>query len=338
MKAVVYNGKRDVEVKDIARPEYTADQILLDVHACGICGSDLHLYREDWRPEICTFPYPQGRVPGHEFAGTVAEVGANVTDYQVGDRVVGMSMGAMAEQVAVYAIPGAIFKIPDGVSMEEAATAEPLSNSLRIVRKSNPQAGENVVVFGMGIIGLGVIQAYKALGIELSNLIAVDTSPYRLEMASQAGAGHLLNPKECDVHAEVQRICGTRPSILDGDTPAVDVVCDCVGFIHGFPGKPVIQQALDMICDRSGRIMCFGMFEDNVNLDLGPLISRQPQIIGVMGMEPEDISDGLDFMDSGKIDRKSVVTHSYPIDQVKSAFEIQSNYAESMKVLILPQG
>lgn len=335
MRAVVYQGKRDMAVKEVPRPEPQSGQVLIDVHACGICGSDLHLYREGIAPEICTFPYPEGRVPGHEFSGVICELGGGVEGYEVGDRVVGLSMGGMAEQVAVHS--GAIFKVPDDVSFDEAATTEPMSNSLRIVRKSNPQPGDNVVVFGLGIIGLGVIQAYRALGIELQRLIAVDTSEYRRSVAAKLGADHLIDPKDGDVVEQVRELCGTRPSILDGDVPAVDVVCDCAGYIKGFEGKPVIQQALDMICDRTGRIMCFGMFEDQVTLDLGPLINRQPQLIGVMGMEFEDITDSLSWMSNGRIDRESLITHRFDLAQASEAFEAQTRYAESVKVVLHPR-
>ena len=336
MKAVIYNGIRDVEMKEITNPAFGPDEVLIDVAGCGICGSDLHLYREDWIPEQLCFAYPEGRVPGHEHAGTIAAVGANVSEYQVGDRVVGLGVGGMAEQVAILATPETLYRVPDGVSLVDAATTEPMANSVSIVRKSNTVDGENVVIFGMGLIGLGVIQAYQALGIKPANLIAVETSPYRLEMAKRAGADDVLNPRECDVHEEVTRICGTRPSIMDGDTPAVDVVVDCVGYNMGFPGKPVIQQALDMICDRTGRIMCFGAFNAKLELDLSPLMRRQPQMIGVMGAAPEDFSDSLDFMASGAIDRDSVITHRFPIEEAKDAFEVQNNYGDSLKVVILP--
>ena len=338
MKAVVYNGIRDVEMKEITNPAFGPDEVLIDVAACGICGSDLHLYREGWIPELLCFAYPEGRVPGHEHAGTIAAVGANVSDYQVGDRVVGFGVGGMAEQVAIPATPETLYRVPDGVSLVEAATTEPLSCSVSIVRKSYPVDGENVVVFGMGLIGQGVIQAYRALGIKPANLIAVETSPYRLEAAKRTGADHVLNPRECDVHEEVTRICGARPSIMDGDTPAVDVVIDCVGYIKGFPGKPVIQQALDMICDRTGRIVCFGAFEDELQLNLSPLMNRQPQIIGVMGGVPKDVTDSLDFMASGTIDRDSLITHRFPIEEATDAFEVQNNYGDSLKVVILPGG
>ncbi|MBW2274970.1 MAG: zinc-binding dehydrogenase [Deltaproteobacteria bacterium] len=335
MRAVVYNGIRDLDVRDLPPPELQPDQVMVDVHACGICGSDLHLYREGIGPEICTFPYPGGRVLGHEFSGVISALGSAVEGRAIGDRVVGLGMGGMAEQVALH--NAIAFAIPDGVSFDEAATAEPMSNSLRIVRKSNPQPGENVVVFGLGIIGLGVIQTYRALGVELGRLIAVDTSEYRRKVAAELGAGYLIDPKDGDVVEQVRELCGNRPSILDGDVPAVDVVCDCAGYIKGFEGKPVIQQALDMICDRSGRIMCFGMFEDRVSLDLGPLINRQPQLIGVMGMELEDVNQSLAWMAEGKIDRKSLVTHQFGLAQARDAFEAQTRYAESVKVVLHPQ-
>lgn len=336
MKAVVYNGVKDISLNDIASPDLGPGQIMIDVEACGICGSDLHLYRQGWSPELATVAYEEGRVPGHEFAGVIAQTSNGVEGMAVGDRVVALGMGAMAEQVTAYGVPGVVVKIPENVSFDEAATAEPMSNSLRIVRKSDPKDGENVVVFGLGIIGLGVVQAYQALGIKLNKLIVVDTSDFRLGMAEQVGADFMLNPKNCNVHEEVLKLCGTRPNLFGPDRPAIDVVCDCVGFIKGFPGKPVIQQALDMICPITGRIMCFGIFEDKVELDLHSLIFSQPKIIGVMGMELEDFSDALELMASGKINRKLLITHTYPIEQCKEAFEAQAQYADSVKVIIHP--
>ena len=338
MKAVVYNGIRDVEMKDIEAPTCSDEHVLIDVEACGICGTDLHLYREGWGVDMITQSYPEGRVPGHEFAGTISAVGNKVHDYKIGDRVIAIgSFGGMAEQVAVHATPLTLYRIPDEVSMQEAATAEPLSNAFHVARRSQPKSGENVVVFGMGIIGIGLVQAYRALSVDLDKLIVIDTSNFRLAAAKEAGADYCLNPRECDVVEEVVRICGKRLAPFGlGEFPAVDIVCDCVGYIRSSEGPPVLQQALDII-GRDGRILCFGVFEDDVTLSLNALVIRQPQLSGVAGLNPEDVSDALDFMAKGRIDRDPFITQKFAIDEVEDAFETQVNYSESIKVVLLPQ-
>jgi threonine dehydrogenase-like Zn-dependent dehydrogenase len=282
--------------------------------------------------------YPEGRVMGHEFCGIVAATGKNVTRAKVGDRVVGMSIGGgMAQQVAVYDLPGTLCKIPDGVSFVAAATTEPMADSLRIARLSDVQDGENVVVFGMGIIGLGVLQAYRAMDKKINKLIAVDTSDVRLEKALQLGADHVVNPKRQDVVSAITGLCGKSKTVFNEDAPNVHVVCDCVGYIMKMPGVPVLQTALDLICDRTGRIMCFGIFEGDVKLNLHNLIFKQPKLIGVMGYDDQDVSDALAMMADGRIDRASLVTHQFSLEQAAEAFRAQDNYAEAIKVVLLPQ-
>jgi (R,R)-butanediol dehydrogenase / meso-butanediol dehydrogenase / diacetyl reductase len=338
MQAALYKGLRQIDVADIGPPTINDFQVLINVEACGICGSDLHTFREDWQPEKNVTVYPEGRVMGHEFSGTVAATGKSVTGARVGDRVVGISIGGgMAQQAAVYESPYTLCKIPDGVSFVAAATTEPMANALRIARLSEAQDGENVVVFGMGIIGLGVIQAYRAMGKKLNKLIAVDTSEVRLETALKLGADHVFNPKKEDVVSAITALCGKTKTVLNEEAPKVDVVCDCVGYIKKMPGVPVLQSALDLICDRTGRIVCFGIFEGDVKLNLHNLIFKQPKLIGVMGYDPQDVADALAMMSDGRIDRASLVTHQFPLDRAAEAFQAQDNYADSIKVVLLPQ-
>jgi threonine dehydrogenase-like Zn-dependent dehydrogenase len=338
MQAALYRGLRQIEVADIGPPQFNDYQVLIDVEACGICGSDLHTFREDWQPEKNVTVYPEGRVMGHEFSGTVAAAGKSVTSAKVGDRVVGINIGGgMAQQVAVYDSPYTLCQIPDDVSFVEAATTEPMANALRIARLSDAKDGENVVVFGMGIIGLGVIQAYRAMGRKFNKLIAVDTSDVRLGKALQVGADHVFNAKKQDVVSAITALCGKTRTVLNEEAPKVDVVCDCVGYIKKMPGVPVLQSALDLICDRTGRIVCFGIFEGDVGLNLHNLIFKQPKLIGVMGYDPQDVSDALAMMADGRIDRASLVTHQFPLERAAEAFEAQDNYADSIKVVLLPQ-
>ena len=149
MKAAVFGGVGDVTMRaDVARPAAGAGEVLIQVAACGICGSDLHIYRVDSRSArdmyVGTLRVDaDGRmIIGHEFAGVIAEVGTGVEGYAVGDRVVGVTGGgAMAEFVPVPANPFQLAHIPDGVSFEEAATTEPLADSLQLVRKAAVSGG-----------------------------------------------------------------------------------------------------------------------------------------------------------------------------------------------------
>jgi (R,R)-butanediol dehydrogenase / meso-butanediol dehydrogenase / diacetyl reductase len=338
MRAALYMGLKQIDIADNQAPQINDYQVLINVEACGICGSDLHTFRENWQPEKNVTVYPEGRVLGHEFCGFVAATDKNVASAKVGDRVVGMSIGGgMAQQVAVYDSPGTLCRIPDGVSFVEAATTEPMADSLRIARLSNVQDGENVVVFGMGIIGLGVIQAYRAMRKKINKLIAVDTSDVRLEKALQVGADHVVNAKRQDVVSVITELCGKSKTVFNEDTPNVHVVCDCVGYIMKMPGVPVLQTALDLICDRTGRIMCFGIFEGDIKLNLHNLVFKQPKLIGVMGYDDQDVSDALVMMADGRIDRASLVTHQFPLERAAEAFRAQDNYAEAIKVVLLPQ-
>src|SRR5215510_12245026 len=129
MKAAVYYGPRDMRVEDIDRPGLAADEILVRVRACGICGSDLHMYRLGMF-EALGRPVANGRVMGHELSGDVVEVGAQVRDFRIGDRITGVGLGGFAEYVAVPINERSPYQLPSNLSFAEGATLEPLATSL----------------------------------------------------------------------------------------------------------------------------------------------------------------------------------------------------------------
>src|ERR1700730_3576577 len=216
MKAAVFHGVGNIQMRDnLARPVAGPNEVLVKVAACGICGSDLHIYRLQSASSDAMYSGtlrvdPDGhRIIGHEYSGVVAELGAGVEGFKVGDRVVGVTAGGgMAEYVPVPVNPYQIVHIPANVSFEEAATTEPMADSLQLVRKAAVQPGENVVVFGVGIIGLGVVQALRAVVPHVGEIIAVDVSAPRLAVALDVGATHALNTTLDDVVDAVGRICG----------------------------------------------------------------------------------------------------------------------------------
>lgn len=336
MKAAIFKGIGEIEVTEVEMPVAGPGEVVIKVAACGICGSDLHMYRQGSHADLITRVSEAGPIPGHEFSGTIVEIGEGVTGYRIGDRVVGVSMGGMAEYVPVPVNPYQLVHIPDDVSFEDAATTEPLADALHIANKAQAQDGENVVVFGAGIIGLSVIQAFRASGKALGALIAIDISERRLEMAKALGATHVVNPRTSDPIEQVRKICGVAPMYYPKDNPPnVHVVCDCVGHIKGVTEPPILEQALAMVKEGGARIVCFGAFESSVTLNLMNLIFKEPTILGSEGYTPEELSLSLRYMQQGKVDRRRIISHTYPLERVKEAFEVQKNYADSIKVLLV---
>ena len=263
MKAAIFKDPFDIRCEtDVEYPVIASNEVLIKVAACGICGSDMHLYRTNAHRDVLSRVIAGGlEIPGHEFSGNIVEVGSEVHGFSIGDPVVGVGMGGFAEYVPVPCNPFQLIKIPAGVTFEEAATTEPLADGLQMVRKAAPKAGENVVVYGVGIIGLGVIQALTALNLDLTNIVAIDVSERRLSLAEELGAKP-VNARHGDVIEQVRSICGSAP--IDwppSNPPAVDVVFDCAGYIKAMEGDSPLQNALYMLKGQGvGRIVCFGAY------------------------------------------------------------------------------
>ncbi|MFW9874284.1 MAG: zinc-binding dehydrogenase, partial [Candidatus Thorarchaeota archaeon] len=190
MKVAVFYGPRDIRTEEVEKPEIQDNEILINVKACGICGSDLHMYKLNLYTPLLVRPLKKGGIPGHEYCGIVEKVGSNVSGIKEGDKVVAFSRGGgMAEYVPVPVFEGFnVHQIPPEISYEEAATLEPLSNSYHAMMKGNPSKGDNAVIFGAGLIGLGIIQCLKALDIDINKIIVIDLSDHRLNTAKELGA------------------------------------------------------------------------------------------------------------------------------------------------------
>lgn len=340
MKGTVFHGIGDVNVEELEIPSIQPFEVLIKVKACGICGSDVHLYKTNFCPQSVLRRSDCGRdVVGHELSGDVVEVGAEVVGFKVGDRVAGVGNGAMAEYATAYGLWGqTLLPIPDDMSYEEAATLEPLADGMRIARMGEPQEGDNIIVFGMGIIGLSVVQSLLGMDISLNNIIAVDISDKRLVLAKEIGINHTINASKQDVYTAAKSICGSSSLLYPPgmpDSANVDVIYDCVGHNDRIPEPSVIQQALNIITE-NGRIVCFGTFSGTTTMDFANLIWRHPKIIGVLGAEVEDMEKSLALMSLGKVNRKAMISHEFPLSEAKAAFEAQVNSSDSIKVIVKP--
>lgn len=320
---------------EATRPSPQAGEVLVQVRACGICGSDLHMFRDNsYRDKLVRETAEGFAVPGHEFAGVIAELGEGVTGWSVGQPVVGVTGlgGGMADFVAVPVNPFQLVTIPEGIDFDLAATTEPLADGLQMARKAAIQDGENVVVFGVGIIGLGVIQAIRARGLTPARIIAVDVHEARLQKALEVGATHTINARDGDVFDAVAAICGTEEG-YPGISARVGVVIDCAGYIKHLKGPPPLETALRLIDLSGGRIVCFGGYEGAMTIDMGPLIQKQPTIMGSNGYAAEELAEALDLMRAGKVDRGTLISHHVPIEHVAEAFATQAS-PEAVKVML----
>ncbi len=248
MKAAVWHGKGDIRILDVPEPAVDKDQVRIRVRWCGICGSDVHEYREG-PMLISKKPHPlTGKsgpvILGHEFSGDVVEVGREVKRIGVGDRVtincliycgtcvycrrgeynmclrlatVGLAWdGAFSETVVVPEYT--VLKIPNEVTYEMATFAEPLAVAVRAVRRARLKFGDTVGVVGAGPIGLLVLQAAKAAG--ASKVFAIEPIERRRKLAQQLGANEVFDPTQGDIGKEIaERTEGLR----------ADIAFECVG-------------------------------------------------------------------------------------------------------------
>jgi 2-desacetyl-2-hydroxyethyl bacteriochlorophyllide A dehydrogenase len=340
MKAAIFHGPMEISQETLEQPAIGPTDVLIKVRSCCICGSDLHMYKLGLFIDIICRKSEGKLVPGHEFSGDIVAAGDQVEGLAAGDRVVAFCNGGMAEMVPVSpALVGAnVFKIPDHIDYPEAATIEPLANSVHAALKGDPQPGDNVVVFGAGVIGLGVIQVLQALDVGLGKIIAVDVSDKRLEMAKQLGADATINVASMDLITQTIDQVGSvdLPIAAGMQLPAIDIAYDCVGYIQDRPEAPVLQQALSVVRPGTGRIVAHGVFEAPVTMDFSALVAKQVSIMGSFGMTAEDTHLAIQLMSSGKIDRAVLISHQFPLEQVETAFQTQATVSDSIKVLISP--
>lgn len=335
MKAAVFYGSRDIRVEEVATPGLEAGDVLIRVRACGICGSDLHAYKLGLFPGLGV-PVGAGRIMGHEFSGDVVEVSGQVEGVKVGDRVTAIGFGANAEYFKVPALmTPLIVHLPPEVSYEEAATNEPLANSVHAVGLASPADGETIVILGAGIIGLGVLQVLKAM--HSTKVIVTDLSDKRLAMAQELGADVIINAAREDPYLKILEMTGSTPLMFMEEWPmsSVDTVFDCAGGTTEHTGTPALWQGLLMVKE-NGKVVVVAIFEKPFEIEYNIIVRKGIKVFGSWGWSLDEFAQSVELMRSGKVDRKPLITHKFPLDRAKEAYETQLKAEESIKVLLKP--
>jgi len=329
MKAAAFIGKQDIQLVDVEGPKAGDDGVLIEVHACGICGSDIHVYNSDLLTEDSTKIIDDYRIIGHEFTGEVVEVGRNVENFKVGDRVASVhNKGGMAEYVEIPGDRlGNLFKLPDSLNFITAATLEPMCNPMHSYHLREPKDGETVAILGAGILGLGYLQIVKAYS--RVQTIIVDVSNRRLETARKIGVDIPINAREEDAVKKIKDITGEHLVRYQEKTAGgCDVTMDCAGLALTF------NQSLELLKPEGGSAVIAAVYEEKVTIDPNMVMFKYMNIFGSMGYYPSESAEALSLIAEGRVNRDLLISHTLPLSDVAEGFALQANPAESMKVII----
>jgi threonine dehydrogenase-like Zn-dependent dehydrogenase len=334
MHVPIFKGEGRLEYEDrpVPHPVHPTE-VLVQVEACGICGTDLN---------ILATPPAHKAVPniiiGHEGVGLVAAIGPDVTGLHPGDRVViaprltcgdcpycrrGRDNQCTRYQTIGTTLDGAfapyllapqraLYKINSTVPRDDAVFFEPLSCVVGAVTRAPVQAGDNVVIIGAGPMGLLFAQMYQTLG--AGRVIMADIAPYRLDFARGLGLANTLNPTEDDLPAAVKAITGL----------GADVVVDAVGNQLGAAIK---------LARRGGQIILFGLRPHDQPAVNQYTITRYDLTVhgAFVGLKP--FEQTIKLLESGKVQPSALITHRLPLTELERGVELMRS-GQGMKVII----
>ena len=343
MKALVLTEYNHFEYREVPRPEVGADEVLIEVKACGICGSDVHGMDGSSGRRLPPI------IMGHEAAGLIREVGDRVADWEVGDRVtfdstvscgschfcrrgdinlcdnrrvLGVSCGefhrdgAFAEYVAVP--QNILYRLPDGLAFEHAAMVEPVSVAVHAVQRVPVQLGDTAVVVGTGMIGLLAVQAARAAG--CGHIIAVDVQRSKLELALKLGADEALSPQETDLPAAVLRRTQGR---------GADVAFEAAGF------QDTVSLAVASV-RKGGSIGLIGNLTPEVRLALQAVVTRELTLYGSCASRGE-YPACLEMIARGTIQVAPLISASVDLSEAADWFgRLYAKEDGLMKVIVRP--
>ena len=330
MKALVYEGPREMNIRQVPVPEPAEDEILIRVEKVGICGSELSGYLGQnslRKPPI---------VMGHEFSGVVAAAGAHVRRFQTGDRVVVNPLvscghcekcrlgygnlcdsrvlagagrpGAYAEYVAVP--EKNVFLLPAHVSFDVGALAEPFACAIRICRLAQIDSLKRVLVLGAGTIGLFVLTAARLFG--ASDVVVQDMNPDRLEIAESLGGQGVRSP---------EALAAVRPS------GGFDIAVDAVGL--EITRRQCVESA-----KLGGTAVFSGLHSAESALPVNQLIRNEIKIMGSFAYTPYDFHLALEWIAGGKLRIEPWIEY-LPLEQGKAGFEkLLGSPGKTAKILL----
>jgi L-iditol 2-dehydrogenase len=344
MQAAVYRGVNDVRVETVAVPRIGPGELLLRVHTCGICGTDLK--------KIATGSHSAPRIFGHETSGVVAAVGKAVSGFQPGDRVVVFhhipcgqcfycrhktfaqcetykkvgctagfepSGGGFAEYVRVmdWIVGQGTVRIPDGVSFEQACFVEPVNTCMKGIDRLELSPGESVLVIGQGPIGIILSTLAKRAG---ATVITSDLYPERLTISASFGLQNMIDASGTDTLSAVRGLTEGR---------GADAAILAVG------GNGLIRTAMDAVRP-GGRVLLFAQTaRGETNVDPAAICVDEKTLLGSYSASVELQQESVRFVMGREMDLEKLISHRFPLSSSVEALNLAAHpQANSMKIVI----
>ncbi|HTV96086.1 MAG TPA: zinc-binding dehydrogenase [Steroidobacteraceae bacterium] len=332
MRVLNVHGVNDVRMDPIEAPRPGADDAVVRIKACGVCGTDLTFIRIGGMPQPGGQPMPLG----HEASGEVIAVGGSVKSVRPGQRVVinpqtksgvignGGSEGAFTEHLLVRDadVGNVLLPIPEGVSYEIAALTEPLGVALHGVNRSEAKPGDKVVVFGCGPIGLGVVLWLVDRGV--TEVVAVDLCAERLERAQQLGARATVQAGKEDLRARLAELHG-REWVFNHEGVGTHIYIDAAG-------APNILAEVAAMARKHARLIIIAAYMKPVEFRLGSILTNEMTITSSMGY-PTELPDVVAALPRLKHKLESLISHRFPFDRALDAIGVAGTPG-SAKVMV----
>lgn len=340
MRALIYRGPWKMPLEAIEEPRPAKGQVVVEVQAAGICGSDVHGFTGKSGRRT------PGIVMGHEFAGTISEVGAETGGYQVGDEVVVMPLftvaegadpypinmsphrrltgmnehGAYAERVAVRA--SQLFRKPKALNWQRAALCEPLAVTLHAARITPVNPMDKVAIIGAGPIGLLAMLCARLKG--AGTIIVTDRSAHRLELAEELGADAVINAGPEDAPVD------TAAAIREMTGGGVDTAFEAVGI------SPTAQQSVESTRN-GGNITWIGNNARMIEVDMQSIVTREMSVRGSYGFDESDFAAAIEVLATGRLNVDPLVEKIAPLEEGPELFRsLAEGACELAKIILKP--
>ena len=347
MKALVFRGPNQIAIEEVPIPRPGPGEAVIRVTLTTICGTDLHILKGE-------YPVRAGLVIGHEPVGVIHELGIGVTGYKVGERVLvgaitpcGQCLdclrgdlaqcggpiggwkfgntinGAQAEYLLIPAAQANLAKIPDNLRDEEVVLlADIASTGISAAESADLQIGDSVAVFAQGPIGLCATAGAKLKGASL--IIAVESDPFRSEMAKRMGADIVLNHDRIDVVEEIKRLTNGR---------GVDVAIEALGTQKTFENAVRVLRA-------GGTLSSLGVYSGKLSIPLEPIaagLGNHKIITTLCPGGKERMQRLMEMVRHGRLDLRPLLTHTFPLDHITEAYKLFGERRDNViKVAIKP--
>lgn len=340
MKAAIFKKPGLIEVEEKELRQICDDELLVRVKACGVCGTDIHIFHGEEGSAAVNPPI----VLGHEYSGEVIKAGKSAEGFSEGDRIavdpnvfcgkceycrddkrhlcksleaLGVTVdGGFAEYCIVPSSQA--YKFSEKLSYEEAAMTEPLACCLHGIDNAGIKAGHTVAVLGGGAIGLMLLQLAKLQG--AAKVIVSEPLEERRKLALKLGADATVNPLESNLMEEISKL----------SPEGADVVIESAG------NTAAVRQAIE-IAKRGATVMIFSVASPDAKLDFYPIdVFKKELTIKGSFINPGTHRRALELISSGKVNVKDIISHRYDLKDINTAINMQRS-PEAVKVLVIPE-